>query len=251
MVGDPQRLLDALASPIRREILWLVRDRELAAGDIAAAFEVTAPTISQHLAVLRDSELVEMRVDGSFRRYRARTDMLRGLEALIASDDRWLVASDLPETELAATSVELVVRVSVDVPATQEVVFECFADPASYSRWLGVPVSLVDGRFACTMEWGTRVRGTYDVVVPPSLIAMRWDFEDDNIPVPGNERVAYLRITASDAGTRAEVHQIVADEREAEFMKVAWSMVLGRMKQSFVDARAARRPRRSKRTNEV
>jgi DNA-binding transcriptional ArsR family regulator/uncharacterized protein YndB with AHSA1/START domain len=247
VVGDPQRLIDALSSPIRREILWLVRDRELAAGDIAAAFEVTAPTISQHLAVLRGSGLVEMRVDGSFRRYRARPEMLRGLEPLIASDDRWLVASDLPETELAATSLELVVRVSVDVPATPEVVFECFADPAAYSRWLGVPVSLVDGRFDCTMEWGTRVRGTYDVVAPPSLIAMRWDFDDDNIPVPGDERIAYLRVTASDSGSRAEVHQIVVDEREAEFMKVAWSMVLGRMKQSFVSAAAPRRPRRRKR----
>jgi uncharacterized protein YndB with AHSA1/START domain len=137
--------------------------------------------------------------------------------------------------------------VSVDVPATPEVVFECFTDPEVYSRWLGVPVSLVDGRFACTMEWGTRVRGTYDVVAPPSLIAMRWDFEDDHIPVPGDERVAYLRVAASDAGSRAEVQQLVADEREAEFMKVAWSMVLGRLKQSFAGTGARRRGRRPKR----
>ena len=129
--------------------------------------------------------------------------------------------------------------------------FECFTDQEAYSRWLGVPVSLVDGRFACTMEWGTRVRGTYDVVVRPSLIAMRWDFEDDNIPVPGDERVAYLRIAASDAGSSAEVHQIVADEREAEFMKVAWGMVLGRLKQSLVDATAPRRVRRPKRAGQT
>ena len=246
MVGDPQRLLDALSSPIRREILWLIRDRELAAGDIAAAFEVTAPTISQHLAVLRDSGLVAMRVDGTFRRYRALPDMLRGLEPLIASDDRWLVASDLPETELAASEVELVVRVSVDVPASPDVVFECFTDPDEYSRLLGVPVSLVDGRFACTMEWGTRVRGTYDVVAPPSLIAMRWDFEDDNIPVPGDERIAYLRIAVFGEGSRVEVHQLVADEREAEFMKVAWSMVLGRVKEGLESAAASERPPRPK-----
>jgi DNA-binding transcriptional ArsR family regulator/uncharacterized protein YndB with AHSA1/START domain len=250
VVADPQRLLDALSSPIRREILWLIRDRELAAGDIAAAFEVTAPTISQHLTVLRDSGLVAMRVDGSFRRYRALPDMLRGLEPLIASDDRWLTASDLPETELASARLELVVRVAVDVPAPPEVAFECFTDPDEYSRWLGVPVSLVDGRFACTMEWGTRVRGTYDVVVHPSLIAMRWDFEDDNIPVPGDERVAYLRVTATEAGSSVEVDQIVADAREAEFMTVAWSMVLGRMKQSLVDAATPARERRPKRPSQ-
>ena len=41
-----QVVLDAVSSPIRREILWLVWDDELAAGEIAAAFEVTAPTLS-------------------------------------------------------------------------------------------------------------------------------------------------------------------------------------------------------------
>jgi len=56
---------------------------------IAAAFEVTPPTISQHLTVLRDAGLVEMRVDGNFRRYRARQHAFRGLEALLAHTGRW------------------------------------------------------------------------------------------------------------------------------------------------------------------
>ncbi len=127
-------------------------------------------------------------------------------------------------------------------------VFECFTDQDEYSRWLGVPVSLVDGRFACTMEWGTRVRGTYDVIAPPSLIAMRWDFEDDNIPVPGDERIAYLRHRDVREGSRVEVHQLVADEREADFMKVAWSMVLGRMKEGLDNAATSHRSRRPKLT---
>jgi DNA-binding transcriptional ArsR family regulator len=245
--GDLQQLLDALASPIRREILWLVRDHELAAGEIADMFEVSAPTISQHLAVLRDAGLIEMRVDGTFRRYRTRSDKLRGLEGLIADDRRWVPATDIPEVELATRQLELVVRVFVDVRASRQTVFTCFTDPETYSRWLGVPVSLVDGRFACTMEWGTRIRGTYDVVAPPSLVAMRWDFEDDNVPVPGDERVAYLRIDPTDSGSHVEVHQIVADEREAEFMNVAWSLVLGRLQQSFEEASPPGRPRRSKR----
>ena len=62
---DVQRVLAALASPVRREILWRIWDDELPAGAIAAAFEVSAPTISEHLAVLRDAELVTMTVDGT------------------------------------------------------------------------------------------------------------------------------------------------------------------------------------------
>jgi DNA-binding transcriptional ArsR family regulator len=65
-------VLRALAEPRRREIMALVRDRELAAGEIARRFEVTRPAISQHLAVLRDAGLVTERRDGTRRLYRAR-----------------------------------------------------------------------------------------------------------------------------------------------------------------------------------
>jgi uncharacterized protein YndB with AHSA1/START domain len=59
-----------------------------------------------------------------------------------------------------------------------------FTDPVVYSRWLGVPVTIEDGRFACTLEWGTSIRGRYELVCPPELIVMRWDFEDGNLPRP-------------------------------------------------------------------
>lgn len=66
--------LRALAEPRRREILSLVRDRELAAGEIALRFDVTRPAISQHLAVLKEAGLVTERRDGTRRLYRARPD---------------------------------------------------------------------------------------------------------------------------------------------------------------------------------
>ena len=57
---DRQRIFDALASPIRREILWLTWREERTVGDIATHFEVTAPTLSSHLTVLREAGLVDM-----------------------------------------------------------------------------------------------------------------------------------------------------------------------------------------------
>jgi DNA-binding transcriptional ArsR family regulator len=62
---------DALAEPRRREILELVRKRELAAGAIAANFAVTRPAISQHLRVLKHAGLVD---EGTKRLYRARPE---------------------------------------------------------------------------------------------------------------------------------------------------------------------------------
>ena len=50
-----QAIVDALSSPVRREILWLVWDTERSAGEIAASFDLTAGTISSHLSALRDA----------------------------------------------------------------------------------------------------------------------------------------------------------------------------------------------------
>lgn len=58
--------------PRRREILALVRERELAAGEIAQRFDVTRPAISQHLTVLREAGLLTERREGARRLYRAR-----------------------------------------------------------------------------------------------------------------------------------------------------------------------------------
>src|SRR5499427_2007152 len=57
--------LRALAGPRRRQILELVRDGELSAGEIAAHFDVTRPAISQHLTVLKEAALVSERRDGT------------------------------------------------------------------------------------------------------------------------------------------------------------------------------------------
>lgn len=49
----------ALADPTRREILRSLRGGDLSAGEIAARFEMTAPSISHHLNVLKDAGLVQ------------------------------------------------------------------------------------------------------------------------------------------------------------------------------------------------
>jgi DNA-binding transcriptional ArsR family regulator len=55
----------ALADPTRRQILQDLREGELAAGDIAGRFSISAPSISRHLTVLKSAGLVEERRDGN------------------------------------------------------------------------------------------------------------------------------------------------------------------------------------------
>ncbi len=63
--------LQLVADPRRRAILEMVWDDELAAGDIAARFDVSFGAVSQHLRRLREAGLVAVRKDGNRRLYRA------------------------------------------------------------------------------------------------------------------------------------------------------------------------------------
>lgn len=243
-VVEPLSLFDVLSSPLRREILWLTREQELSAGEISMHFDRSAATVSSHLAVLREAGLLDMRVDGNFRRYRCSLPALEAAMPLLAADDRrWVSADELPEAGRARIATGVVVVVDVEAPVTVEVAFSAFTNERSYAGWLGVPVSIRDGRFRATMEWGTEIRGVYEVVSPPTLIAMRWDFDDDGVPLPGRELVAYLRVEPVEDGSRVIVHQFAETHEQAAFLSTAWSVVLGR----FATAHTAgheRSPRR-------
>ncbi len=59
----------AMADPTRREILRLLREGPMTAGEIAARFETAAATVSHHLSILRDAGLVLDERQGKFIRY--------------------------------------------------------------------------------------------------------------------------------------------------------------------------------------
>ena len=89
--------LQIVAEPRRRQILALVWDRELAANEIASQFDVTFGAVSQHLAILREADLVKMRKDGNRRLYQANQDALGPFKDLLEA--MWGTAlRDLKET---------------------------------------------------------------------------------------------------------------------------------------------------------
>ena len=75
--------LKAIAAPHRRQILRLVREGELSAGEIAAHFDVTRPAVSQHLNVLKEAGLLSERRNGTRRLYRARPQGLAELRTFL------------------------------------------------------------------------------------------------------------------------------------------------------------------------
>lgn len=80
--------LRAVADPTRRAILRLVRDDELPAGEIAGNFPaMSRPAVSQHLRVLADAGLVDVRPDGNRRLYRWRREGLRDAATFV--EEMW------------------------------------------------------------------------------------------------------------------------------------------------------------------
>jgi DNA-binding transcriptional ArsR family regulator len=80
-------VFQVLAEPRRRELLALVADRELKAGEVADRFDVTRQGVSHHLQVLLAAGLVRERREGARRWYRARPEGLDDVRAYV--DAMW------------------------------------------------------------------------------------------------------------------------------------------------------------------
>jgi DNA-binding transcriptional ArsR family regulator len=80
-----EAMLRALAEPHRQAILRLVRDEPRSAGEICQRFEISQQAVSQHLQVLANAGLVEVRRDGRRRLYAVNPAGLETLDRFLAS----------------------------------------------------------------------------------------------------------------------------------------------------------------------
>ena len=68
--------LRALADPVRREILNLLKKGRMAAGEIVEHFDITGAAISRHLSVLKEADLIRDEREGKFIYYELNTSVL-------------------------------------------------------------------------------------------------------------------------------------------------------------------------------
>ncbi len=99
--------LRALAHPARRAMLKLVWDVERSSSELAEAVAMTRPAASQHLKVLRDAGLVQVRQDAQRRWYRLRPEPLAEVDAWLAPYRAlWAASFDALERHLDADPLE-------------------------------------------------------------------------------------------------------------------------------------------------
>ena len=80
-----QQTLKALADPIRREILNLLKKGRLSAGEITEQFPVTGASISRHLSVLKEADLVRNTREGQFIFYELNASVLEEIMLWISN----------------------------------------------------------------------------------------------------------------------------------------------------------------------
>ena len=78
-----QNTLRALSDPIRREILDMLKNGRMSAGDIVARFDVTGASISRHLSVLKEADLIRDKREGKFIFYELNTSVLEDIMIFI------------------------------------------------------------------------------------------------------------------------------------------------------------------------
>ena len=71
-----QNTLRALSDPVRREILNMLKDGRMSAGDIVSRFEISGAAISRHLSVLKEADLIFDTRNGKFIYYELNTSVL-------------------------------------------------------------------------------------------------------------------------------------------------------------------------------
>lgn len=231
-------ILKALAEPHRRQILALVRDRELPAGEIADRFRITRPAVSQHLSVLKQAGLLAERRDGTRRLYRAQPRSLTGLRILL--DDFSALRPAASEVRAGAEGARGVwgPRVSVErelvLAAKLETVWELLIDPEQATRWMGRDAS-----------FDLRVGGQYRVEVLPGLVAAGefleidsarrlvhtwgWELEHGG-PVPPGSTIVVFELLNGDRETRLRhSHRDLPSLDTAGSHSRGWAHYLGRL----------------------
>ena len=75
----------ALADPVRRRILNLLKSGRMSAGDITAHFDITSAAISRHLSILREADLIRDEREGKFIYYELNASVLEEIMLWLAS----------------------------------------------------------------------------------------------------------------------------------------------------------------------
>jgi uncharacterized protein YndB with AHSA1/START domain/DNA-binding transcriptional ArsR family regulator len=256
-------VLTAIAEPHRREILELIRTRELSSGEIASHFRVTRPAISQHLRVLTDAGLVTLRKEGTKHIYRARPegmaelrdflnefwtgrlDVLKAqVEAQEAGERERMkapkrvdpeAAREAPRAEAAMDenrAVDVGSEREIHIAAPPEMVFPFLIDPDKVVRWMGIEAALdprPGGVYKVNINGRDVASGNFIEVVPNSRVVFTWGWEGENVVLPSGASTVEITLQEDGRGTLLRLRHLGLPAEERDSHLVGWDYFLQRL----------------------
>ncbi len=218
-------LVAILAEPNRRRLLELLSSGERTVSELAGQFGVTRSAVSQHLGVLSNAGLVEVRQDGRFRHYRLNPDGMAALRD--ALDVFW--TKELEQLATARAPIEggsnVTAEKSVLVPLDADETFALLTQPERLRRWQAVTARVelrAGGEYRWTIIPGHTAAGTITEVEPGKRLVFTWGWEDSEDLPPGASTVT-ITLEPVDGGTSVRlVHSGLTPEQAAGHLE-GWS----------------------------
>ena len=209
-------LVAILSEPNRRRLLELLLAGEQPVSRLAAQFGVTRSAISQHLGVLSNAGLVQVRQEGRFRYYRLDPEGMAALRD--ALDVFWT-----HELEQLATvrppergDHDMTAEKSVLVPLDPDKTFALLTEPERLRRWQAVTARVelrAGGQYRWTINPGHTASGTITEVEPGRRIVFTWGWEDSDDLPPGASTVT-ITLEPAEGGTNVRlVHSGLTPEQ--------------------------------------
>ncbi len=236
-------VFSALANPLRRRILELLRERPRAAGDIASEFDVNRPAVSEHLQVLRNAGLVSEVAHGRQRFYHLNAAALSAIGDWLKPFEHYWQAriQALSDTLKENSMIEPgIIQLDQFIPPPPARVWAALTDPSLIAKWWapGDVRPLVGHRFTLDMgQWGQQPCEVL-AVEPERLLTYSF--------APGtlNTTITW-RLQAEGQGTRLSFEQQGFDldsplgKAAFEGMGSGWPSILARIAPAIAESATA------------
>jgi uncharacterized protein (TIGR03086 family) len=221
-------VLASLAEPNRRRLLQLLRGGERTVTELASHFPVTRPAVSQHLGVLAEAGLVDVRREGRYRYYRLNPTGMAMLGA--ALDAFWTTELEhLAEPFMKGSAMSI--EKSVVVPLDPEQTFALLTEPERLRRWQAISARVdlrAGGEYRWTVIPGNNAGGTFTEVEPGRRVVFTWAWEGPD-GLPPDSSTVTITLEPTEGGTRVRlVHEGLSDEAGAGHLE-GWIHYLDRL----------------------
>ena len=227
-IRGKQQAIRALANPIRRRIMELLREGEMSVNALADQFDVARPGVSRHLRVLREAGLVTFRSDHKARLYSLDPGEMDRFRREFDADfrDFWRPQGSetqqvLPEAVESDLQQAFEISIAAELPVRRERAYAYVTEDALFSQWVGEDARSdprVGGTITATSAFGGRLVAEFCALVPHELLVLRVLEPLD--PQANLYTIAFEPV--ADAATRVTLRHFVRDEGVANLVRMAW-----------------------------